>query len=245
MPVVLDRLRSLRVADIMSRRVVSVSASSSLDEAAERLVREEVSGVPVVDEMGRCVGILSALDFVRQQLPARPRPDDLSSARHVLARSQPSAPWIVEETGGARVADNMSPAVQCIAGSALLTEAARIMALSHVHRLPVLDDQSRPVGVVSALDIVSALVTAVDEAADIDRRAARRGFERQIKEEHAALHRQIRDARDVLAGRRASERPFEVLLRLCREAKQHFDYEEQGGYFAEALSRAPRLSGHA
>jgi CBS domain-containing protein len=221
----LDRLRSLRVADVMSRRVVSVSAAQSMDEAAETFVRSEVSGAPVVDDMGRCSGMLSALDFVKRRAP--------SGARAGVSS------W------DERVEGHMTPAVQSIKASAPLAEAARIMAIAHVHRLPVLDDQARPQGMITALDVVSALVHAVDEADDEAGRADRRRFEREIKQEHAELHRRIQEVRGLLGGRGGDEGPAGALLRLCREAKQHFENEERGGYFAEALARAPGLADQA
>ena len=60
----IERLLSLRVCDVMSSTVVEVSVNASLAEAAALLVDNNVSGAPVVDESGRCVGVLSSTDFV-------------------------------------------------------------------------------------------------------------------------------------------------------------------------------------
>jgi CBS domain-containing protein len=57
----------------------------------------------------------------------------------------------------------MAPAVQGIAAHTSLVEAGRIMCAQHIHRLPVLDDQGRPQGMVTSLDIVAAVVKAVEE----------------------------------------------------------------------------------
>src|SRR5262245_47502714 len=58
-------LASLTVEDLMSRDVVTVHNHRSLREAAQMLLRARVSGAPVVDGAGRCVGVLSTTDFVR------------------------------------------------------------------------------------------------------------------------------------------------------------------------------------
>jgi CBS domain-containing protein len=44
-----------------------------------------------------------------------------------------------------------------------LLTAARIMCVKHVHRLPVLDSDNRPVGLLTAMDVVAAMVNAIDE----------------------------------------------------------------------------------
>jgi CBS domain-containing protein len=58
-------LLSLTAADLMSRAVVTVGADMPLREAAVYLARREVHGAPVVDDVGRCVGVLSVTDLAR------------------------------------------------------------------------------------------------------------------------------------------------------------------------------------
>ena len=64
----IERLLSLRVADAMRRQVTSLPADLSMTEAAKGLLYNKVSGVPVVDARDHCVGILSAVDFVRREV---------------------------------------------------------------------------------------------------------------------------------------------------------------------------------
>ena len=55
----------LLAGDLMSRDVETVRVDLPLQEAAERLIRSEVHGAPVVDDAGRCVGVLSVTDLAR------------------------------------------------------------------------------------------------------------------------------------------------------------------------------------
>src|SRR5207245_6482522 len=59
------RLLELTAADLMSRELIVLSQSTSLRSAAHQLALARVSGAPVVDDAGRCVGVLSAADLVR------------------------------------------------------------------------------------------------------------------------------------------------------------------------------------
>ena len=56
---------TLTAADLMSRDVVAIPQEMSLRAAAHVLAQSAISGAPVVDARGRCVGVLSATDFVR------------------------------------------------------------------------------------------------------------------------------------------------------------------------------------
>lgn len=63
----MERLQSVRVNDAMSRGMVNVSASSTMAEAAEVLAEHHVSGVPVINELEQCAGILSTTDFAKRE----------------------------------------------------------------------------------------------------------------------------------------------------------------------------------
>lgn len=58
-------LLEMTAEDVMVRDVVTIPQETTLQEAANVLYREGVSGAAVVDELGRCVGVISASDFVR------------------------------------------------------------------------------------------------------------------------------------------------------------------------------------
>ncbi len=60
-----DRLLTLKVKDVMTRQVVCVAKDQLLSDAADLFVEKGISGAPVVDASGRCVGILER-DRLRQ-----------------------------------------------------------------------------------------------------------------------------------------------------------------------------------
>jgi len=124
----------------MARRVVQLRPEASLDEAARTFAENELSSAPVVDGQGVCIGMLSAADF-----------------------SKPSPSETVEsKIAGNTVGGMMTTAVQSVAPHTPLLRVAQIMSVGHFHHLPVIDNE-RLVGVVSTLDVVSAMVNAVEE----------------------------------------------------------------------------------
>jgi CBS domain-containing membrane protein len=65
MPVTLQPLTTLTAGDVMSRDVVSVSHETSLREAGRLLILHHISGLPVVEPGGTCIGVLSTSDLLR------------------------------------------------------------------------------------------------------------------------------------------------------------------------------------
>ncbi len=138
-----DRLLTLKVKDVMTRDVVCVAKDQTLADAARLFVDKGISGAPVVDDGGYCVGVLSAIDYVRRE--------------HVL-----QGKWD-EVAEGDRVRNEMSAGVRSITPEQTLLNAARVMCEKHVHRLPVLDAEGKPVGLITSMDVVAALVNAIEE----------------------------------------------------------------------------------
>lgn len=144
---------ALIAEDVMSRPVEAIPAQMSLPEAARLLRRAQISGAPVVDKEGECVGVLSATDFVR-------------AAEHVgVARehAQPSvcSEWQmvdVDVLPDVAVCDYMTPDPVTASCGTRITELARMLLDAHIHRVVIVDARRRPLGIVSSTDILAAVV---------------------------------------------------------------------------------------
>ena len=161
----IERLLTLTVGDVMTReQIVEISPNQTLDEAAEMMARKRISGAPVVDELGHCIGILSAFDFVLRRHKEHVHAGDLlSGAEHCMILDSEEDPLHVETVSNEQVRVHMTQAVQSITPDATLIEAARTMHEKHIHRLPVLDERAHVLGIISSLDIVAALVHSIEE----------------------------------------------------------------------------------
>ena len=160
----IDRLQGLSVGDVMCRNVMVVPASASMHEAAAMLCAAEMSGAPVADETGRCIGVLSAQDFLKCEARITRGGDSLDAPPgHVFETEEEGPTLDLASDNSASVRGYMSTAVQTLQVDAPLLKAARIMCAQHIHRIIVLDDRSTPVGVVTTLDVAAALIAAIDE----------------------------------------------------------------------------------
>ncbi len=163
MPGMPERLRALTVRDLMQPEVTAVSVHDTLAVAAATLTAAGRSAAPVVDSHGHCVGLLTASDFLRRAAEVGSGDDPgflLSRAGAGSSDNWHPAPLTTE------LVDRwMSPAVQGVSPETLLIDLAHMLCAAHLHRLPVLDERGRVLGIVSTLDLVAALAKALDEDA--------------------------------------------------------------------------------
>ncbi|GAP05362.1 MAG TPA: CBS domain-containing protein [Anaerolinea thermolimosa] len=135
------RRSGLRVKEVMSQPPITVRAEDSLGLAAARMVRYAVTRLPVVDEQGRLVGVISRLDVLRQvmEMPRRPL---RQAPPHEAARL---------------VGEVMTGDVPRVHEDADLSEVIGAFLASGEHRLIVVDGEGRPVGLISDSDVIGRI----------------------------------------------------------------------------------------
>lgn len=147
--------QQVRVKDVMSKHVVAVSPVDTLHEAIEMMVENRVSALPVIDGHERCVGMLSTTDLIDLT-------HELEDDAYNVGRQNDSGKrWLygrlAEDFGAQRVSEQMTPDVATIGPDTSLPDAASTMIRNRVHRLPVVDEKQRLMGILSTTDIVTAV----------------------------------------------------------------------------------------
>jgi CBS domain-containing protein len=145
---------------VMSAQVTCVRPDASLQVVLALLIECGHGVVPVVDVAGNPVGIVSKTDVVRT-LEEHVRDDGAP----LLVRTDEGISYELgpgfqsDALGAISVGDIMSPLVFAIHRDASLARAASVMAYEGIHGLPVLDDDGRVVGMLSALDVMRWIAT--------------------------------------------------------------------------------------
>jgi CBS-domain-containing membrane protein len=160
MPQSTKPLLALCAADVMSRDLIVIPRQMSLAGAAHLLCQAHVSGAPVVDAQGRCIGVLSATDFV--QLAEKGMQAAKNGQQH--AHCVCSAWQIIkpESLPADTVANFMTADPVTVGPGAPLGALAQMMVDAHIHRLIVVDAEERPIGIVSSMDVLAALARVAD-----------------------------------------------------------------------------------
>lgn len=161
---ILERLQTLKVEDVMNQGVISVRAWQPMEEVAVLYHDREITSAPVVNEQGKCVGILSAADFLLRDASCADQnaPGAKRSACQIIPGTD-REPLNISHPSDDTVGNWMTDEVLSISPSSTLEEAAKKMCDQHVHRLVVLDETRNVSGIVSTMDIVAAVVNALDE----------------------------------------------------------------------------------
>jgi CBS domain-containing protein len=144
----------MKVRDLMTTDPLTVSPETLLKEAARTMVRNKVSGLPVIVD-GAVVGIVTEGDFLRQEAN-RDQPYRFSLLDALFGEG-PTDPPAVET-----VSEVMTEMVITTAPEVTIGEAARVMANKRLKRLPVVDADGVLVGIISRADVVNAF-TKPDE----------------------------------------------------------------------------------
>jgi CBS domain-containing protein len=146
----------MKVTDIMTRDVVTVAPGTSIKAVARLLVDRRISGVPVVDEDGTVLGVVSEGDILVKEHEGH---GPASLLGHLLDWDEAER---LKHTARDAADAMTSPAVT-IRPARPVHEAAGKMLDRGVNRLPVVDDNGRLVGIVTRADLVRAFVRSDHE----------------------------------------------------------------------------------
>lgn len=155
----------MRIVDVMTPEVDIARSDWSLKQAARAMIDAGVSGLPVIDDDGIVVGIITEADFIETEAGralGRRRLFDT-----VFGEKKTRAPSTVDAV--------MTKSPLVVDRNTTVSEAARIMTEKNVKRLPVVDPDGRLEGIVSRGDILVAFARPdAVIATDVERGVIRR-----------------------------------------------------------------------
>jgi CBS domain-containing protein len=143
----------MNAADVMVSNVITVRSDTSLSEIADILLKNRISGVPVVDDAGRVIGIVSEGDLIhRVEVGTEHRRSwwlELLCGKRVLAQEFVKA-------HARTAADLMTHPVVTVSPDTPLSDLACLLDKHRIKRVPVTDG-GKLVGIVSRANLVQAL----------------------------------------------------------------------------------------
>ena len=132
------------VKDVMTAEVVAVRRDATFKELAAVLRRYRVSALPVVDDAGRVIGVVSEADLLAKEALADP-----GVMAEVLHRKD------VRKAEGLTAGDLMTSPPVTAAPEDQVEQAARMMHFMRIKRLPVVNSGGQLVGIVSRSDVLA------------------------------------------------------------------------------------------
>lgn len=133
------RKSTLKVADVMTKPAITAHVGETLGTVAARMAKHGVKRLPVVDHAGKLVGVVSRVDVLRQVMMLETKP------------AHPKIPTAV----GLTVQEVMFSDIPVVPPEADLATIVAALVESGMRRLVVVDDERRPIGLISDSDVVS------------------------------------------------------------------------------------------
>ncbi|MFI6359765.1 CBS domain-containing protein [Streptomyces sp. NPDC050743] len=203
------------VSDVMTLTVVAVSRDAPFKEIVRIMEQWKVSALPVLEGEGRVIGVVSEADLLAREAlrdSASGSGDQLGhrlgfvKARAVTAAGLMSAPAVTVGPG------------------ATLAQAARIMAVRHVKRLPVVDHAGMLRGIVSRGDLLKVFLRSDEDIAEEVRRTVVSFLFPALSH---TIHVQVREGVVTLRGELCDTSLLPVAARLARAVEGVVDVEAQ------------------
>jgi CBS domain-containing protein len=147
-----EGLPDLKVSEVMRREVATVHPDSAITQVVELLLKKDFTAVPVVDDQGKVVGMVSDNDLLTRGgmnvTISLKKATDLDYVRELHESL---------ENANRKVSEVMTREVVTTAPDAILGRAAKLMVEKHLKRLPVVDSDGKLVGILGRLDVLNTI----------------------------------------------------------------------------------------
>ena len=183
----------MHAAEVMAKDIVTVGPDTTVEELARLMINRHISGLPVVDQGGCVLGIVTEGDLLRR---VEVHTDSHSKTWRDLFASNAGLATDYLKAHARKARDLMTAPVVGVTEDALLAEIADLMERRHIKRVPVLRE-GRLVGMISRIDLIRVLASggAPDFATEIADRMIR---DRLLAELHEQRWAEFNDANVIV-----------------------------------------------
>ncbi len=145
------------IKDIMTKDVITVTLDDNVEKCASLLIKHNLSGLPVLDDSGKLVGIVTEGDLIRRASRIK-GPAVLEVLGGMIYLDSPKKFMDeLKSAMGQKAKDIMTEKVVTIEPDQTIEEGATLLVEKNVKRLPVINKKGELVGIVSRRDIMNYL----------------------------------------------------------------------------------------
>ncbi|WP_107669007.1 CBS domain-containing protein [Cyanothece sp. BG0011] len=146
------------VAQVMTQNPITVTPQTPLSEAVKIIAEKKISGLPVVNEQGKLVGIISETDLMWQETGVEPPPYIMILDSVIYLQNPARYEKEVHKALGQTVGEVMSDKPISVKETQPLKEAAHLMHEKKIRRLPVVDENNtKVIGILTQGDIIRTM----------------------------------------------------------------------------------------
>jgi len=142
----------------MVKKVITLNSEMNAQDAMQKLMERKISGLPVVDDDNKVVGMLTEKSILMAILPSY-----VKKVGHFVYEVDPKRLIDkVEKLHQIKVKEIMRKEIITAKKDTSLTEIARIMLIHKIRRMPVVDDDNHLVGLIARQDVLKFFIKKAD-----------------------------------------------------------------------------------
>lgn len=145
------------VADVMTRDLIVVKPEMALNEAIKLMVDNRISGMPVVNDQGKLVGVISESDLMWQETGVEPPPFITILDSVIYLQNPARYEKDIHKALGQTVGEVMTEKPITIKPDKPLREAAHILHEKDIRLLPVVNEAGEVIGIVTRGDVIRTM----------------------------------------------------------------------------------------
>jgi CBS domain-containing protein len=192
----------MRAHQVMARNIISVTPDTLVVDAANLMLKQHLSGLPVIDKAGMLVGVVSEGDFLRRSEIGTQRKRSRWLHYLLLGEDWSAQDYVREH--GRKVSEIMTPLPVTVTEDATLSEIVTLMERKRVKRLPVVR-HGKLIGIVTRSNLLRAVASLAHDVPDPtadDDHIRKRIFDEMAKQEWcpSGLNVVVRDGIVHLSG---------------------------------------------
>lgn len=212
----------------MTRDVIRARRDMPFKEIVKLMAENAVTAVPVVDDLDRPMGVVSEADLLRKSAD-QGDPSGRAPIPHLEA-------WELAKAEGARAEELMSAPAVCARPEWSVVEAARLMEVQNIKRLPVVDEMDKLQGIVSRRDLLRVFLRHDDAIRD---EITRDVLQRTMGLAPSQVLAEVREGQVTLSGSVDFKSLISVIDRLCHGVDGVVSVTERLTYRTDDTPRSP------
>lgn len=148
------------VKDIMTKNVIIVSRETTIGELSKLLLKNSITGAPVVDENGKLTGMVTDADIITEKIePIFPIYFDPLIVSYAYLENFEKYQKDMKEYLNTKVEDIMTRRVKTVKGDTSVSDVVRIMVRDRINRIPVVDEDNKVIGIIARADILKSMLS--------------------------------------------------------------------------------------
>ncbi|MHC1748492.1 MAG: CBS domain-containing protein [Cellulosilyticaceae bacterium] len=149
----------MRAKDIMRKPVVHANEKDNIETLVTILVKNNISGVPIIDDTGRVCGMVTEQDLITAEKGINfPSYIEFLESILFIDGEKKYHPENIKMLMKTTLKEIMSTPVYCVTLDATLSEIASIMVNRHINRVPVVNHEQKLVGIIGRTDLLPMLI---------------------------------------------------------------------------------------